>query len=340
MAGKYSDACFCRNLTCGIIFLTVGTLCVVAGGIIAAVGFGTRPKDMFDTPNLSMRVAGLCLVGIGILPIIMGTMFLVFYCAYKRGGGLPGQKKPPSHTYIEMPAISKPNIGQNEYPYPKDGGPVVSKPLSVHDDSLMKYDDYDRDGHYSLPLNQSGRLSTDGLVTPPPYSDIKAQAPSATNKTTTTTTTVTKTYKTELLDANAGSSSSGVTFRSETLPEMKAKRKKKKQPLPGNEIAMGSHSSEVQSFDDDNVSPNQKSKYLKKSKRNGPLPSEGDEVFDETDEPLPDGRYRSRGNGGNSRHQQSAQAHHSGTSPSFEQNSDSPPDVTYGKVKKNRNKKV
>lgn len=216
-----------------------------------------------------------------------------------------------------MPAISKPSIGQNEYPYPTDGGPVANKPLTIHDDSLMKYDDYDKDGHYSLPLNQSGRLSTDGLVTPPPYSETKVQAPSGASKTTTTT--VTKTYKTELLDGgNAGSGSSGVTFRSETLPETKAKRKKKKQPLPGNETAIGSHSSEVQSFDDDDVSPRQKPKHPKKSKRNGPLPSEGDEVFDEADEPLPDGRYHSRGNGGNSRHQPSAQAHHSGTSPSSE----------------------
>lgn len=52
MASKLSDACYCRNLTLGIVFLTIGTLSVVAGGIIAAVGFGTRPKDMFDTQNL------------------------------------------------------------------------------------------------------------------------------------------------------------------------------------------------------------------------------------------------------------------------------------------------
>lgn len=39
----------------------------------------------------SMRVVGLILAGAGILPIIMGAMFAVFYCGHKKGK-YPGRK--------------------------------------------------------------------------------------------------------------------------------------------------------------------------------------------------------------------------------------------------------
>jgi hypothetical protein len=49
---RLHSAVTCRNALCPIILLSVGIATGITGIIVAAVGFGKRPKDMYDNANL------------------------------------------------------------------------------------------------------------------------------------------------------------------------------------------------------------------------------------------------------------------------------------------------
>jgi len=48
---RIHDACACRNRICPIALLIAGIAMGITGCVVASVGFGTMPKDMFDYTN-------------------------------------------------------------------------------------------------------------------------------------------------------------------------------------------------------------------------------------------------------------------------------------------------
>lgn len=330
---RCSDTCSCRNLVCAITFLVIGIAFVVAGGVIAAVGFGTRPKDMFDTPNLSMRVVGLILVGAGILPIIMGAMFAFFYCGH-RSGKFVGRKKEIKND-VEMNVISKGNPAWNEYPYPSEGGSLIYKSGPPPDDSLVKYEDYGKDDSFNVPLNRSEKsFNNGGADTSNIYAEVKPSEMAGVKTRTTTSTTYTKVYQTGKFEGTSGSVSSAATSHNENGPQVKAKHPKKQMV----DSISPSISSGIPSFNDGDVPPQPKAKRPKKHKKKDR--SGGEEDFDGTDEPLPGGKYRSDGSDSTDARKPVPKPRRSAGSPSFEDEDDTPPAPVYGRVHKKHEKNL
>lgn len=98
-------------LTIAIVLTVVGVLLGIGGCVIAAVGFGLSAKDMYDYPNLAMRVAGTLMVASSFLPSAVSACCWVFYCQSKNEAK-KGARNPQAYV------ISSQNEMQmKQYPY-------------------------------------------------------------------------------------------------------------------------------------------------------------------------------------------------------------------------------
>jgi hypothetical protein len=155
--------CCCQNVICGVVLLVIGVVAGITGCIVAAVGFGQRPDDMYDQANIAMRVAGLSVVGIAILPVAISICCWIFFCAFRHDserhqqGGGASQQPYVFGVQDQMIPLSGQPVGQ-----PKDGmagGPIYHQPPPYNSHSFRSTGSYDDDSSTATPLKLSSANS-------------------------------------------------------------------------------------------------------------------------------------------------------------------------------------
>lgn len=94
-----------------ILLLVIGVVLAIGGCIVAAVGFGLSAADMYDYPNLAMRVIGMLMVHFCVLPFAVSVCCWVFYSWSKQDD--KGRTKQQAFVVGKSDAVP-----MTQYPYP------------------------------------------------------------------------------------------------------------------------------------------------------------------------------------------------------------------------------